>query len=119
MIYQNFGPPPPPLYAYHVYIGIKKCFGLLVLPPKMHFCLAASAAKLATAAAALSLPRCHRHAGAAYTAAKLPMPPMPLSCQAPAAVAKLAAAPALPPPPLSPSFPSLLSSLSSPPFPCF
>jgi hypothetical protein len=120
VIYQNFGPLPPPLYAYHVYVGIKKCFGLLLLPPKMHFRLAASATKLAAAAAAALPPlRCHRHAAAAYTNAKLPTPPTPRSCQAVTAAAKLAAAPTLPPPPPSPSFPSLLSSLSSPPFPCF
>jgi len=72
VIYQNFGHPPPPLYAYHVYVGIKKCFGLLKLPPKTRFRLAASAAKLAAAATAtLPPPRCHRHAATAYTDAAL------------------------------------------------
>ena len=101
---------------------LKKYFGLLMLPPKMRFRLAASAAKLAATAAALPPPCCHRHAAAAYTAAKLLTPPTPRSCQAATAAtaaAKLAAVPALSLPLPSPSLPSLSSSLSSPPFPCF
>ena len=98
----------------------KKCSGLLTLPPTTCFRLAASAAKLAAAAATLPPPRCHRHAATAtlplptpppccrrhqrWALAKLPPPPpswLPLptlhSCQAAATAVKLAAAPALSP----------------------
>ena len=65
-------------------------FGLLTLLPKMRFCLAASAAKLAAAAAMLPPQRCH--AVAAYATTALPTPPTPRSCQAAASILKLATA---------------------------